>query len=238
MLNETQITEIRNYLIDKKLSVDILMEVQDHFVSQIQNLMHEENLNFEDAFGRTLQTWKTDFKEYWDDSWEQEEKGYFMRNIARQIWVSTIKNTVLYSMLTCIFIGVIANVFSNSFFRFFIIYLMVFATLFPGVYYFIQFKKFKLLKNYDNYILSLYQMPLVIFLGMLGLLITYIPKTSERSDLLYNFLRFETGWLNLEFALGISFIIISGIFFFLSGKEYVKRIEKIKPFLRYLQLNS
>lgn len=35
MMNEIQLTEIRNYLLTKKLPIDILMEVQDHFVTQI-----------------------------------------------------------------------------------------------------------------------------------------------------------------------------------------------------------
>ena len=38
MLSETQLTEIRNYLLSKKLPIDILIEVNDHFVSQINDL--------------------------------------------------------------------------------------------------------------------------------------------------------------------------------------------------------
>lgn len=31
MLTETQLTEIRNYLFSKKLPIDILIEINDHF---------------------------------------------------------------------------------------------------------------------------------------------------------------------------------------------------------------
>ena len=47
MLTETQLTEIRNYLLSKKLPIDILIEVNDHFISQISDLQREENLGFE-----------------------------------------------------------------------------------------------------------------------------------------------------------------------------------------------
>ena len=50
MFTETQITEIRNYLLSKKLPIDILIEVNDHFISQISDLQREENLGFEEAF--------------------------------------------------------------------------------------------------------------------------------------------------------------------------------------------
>ena len=62
MLSETQLTEIRNYLLSKKLPIDILIEVNDHFVSQISDLQREENLNFEEAFEKTKENWKEEFK--------------------------------------------------------------------------------------------------------------------------------------------------------------------------------
>ena len=61
-MNESQLTEIRNYLLSKKLPIDILMEVNDHFVSQISDLQREENLSFEEAFEKTKENWKEELK--------------------------------------------------------------------------------------------------------------------------------------------------------------------------------
>ena len=58
MITEPQLTEIRNYLLAKKLPIDILIEVNDHFVSQILDLQREENLSFEEAFEKTKLSWK------------------------------------------------------------------------------------------------------------------------------------------------------------------------------------
>ena len=57
-MTETQLSEIRNYLLSKKLPIDILIEVNDHFVSQISDLQREENLSFEEAFEKTKLSWK------------------------------------------------------------------------------------------------------------------------------------------------------------------------------------
>ena len=59
---ESQLTEIRNYLLSKKLPIDILIEVNDHFISQISDLQREENLSFEVAFEKTKESWKDEFK--------------------------------------------------------------------------------------------------------------------------------------------------------------------------------
>ena len=61
MMTEHQLTAIRNYLLSKKLPIDILIEVNDHFVSQIMDLQNEENLNFEEAFEKVKLKWGNDF---------------------------------------------------------------------------------------------------------------------------------------------------------------------------------
>ena len=58
---ESQLTEIRNYLLSKKLPIDILIEVNDHFVSQINDLQREENLDFAEAFEKTKLKWDYEF---------------------------------------------------------------------------------------------------------------------------------------------------------------------------------
>ena len=62
MITELQLTEIRNYLLSKKLPIDILIEVNDHFISQISDLQREENLSFEEAFEKTKENWKEELK--------------------------------------------------------------------------------------------------------------------------------------------------------------------------------
>ena len=48
-MNPSQHSEIRNYLLSKKLPIDVLMEVEDHFVAQINELQNHEQLDFNQA---------------------------------------------------------------------------------------------------------------------------------------------------------------------------------------------
>ena len=61
MIIEQQESEIRNYLLSKKLPIDILIEVNDHFISQISDLQREENLSFEEAFLKVKTRWNFEF---------------------------------------------------------------------------------------------------------------------------------------------------------------------------------
>ena len=46
MITKEQNTEITKFLLSKKLPIDLLLEVKDHFISQILDLEKEENLSF------------------------------------------------------------------------------------------------------------------------------------------------------------------------------------------------
>ncbi len=58
MITKEQENQVAAYLISKKLSPQILIEVKDHFILQITDLMDNENKNFHEAFLATKFSWK------------------------------------------------------------------------------------------------------------------------------------------------------------------------------------
>lgn len=62
MISSTEQTQIHDYLIYKKLPIDILLEVQDHFENQIESLERENNISFQEAFLLSKMSWEKDFK--------------------------------------------------------------------------------------------------------------------------------------------------------------------------------
>ncbi|KUY25461.1 hypothetical protein [Elizabethkingia ursingii] len=59
---ENQEKKITDYLIEKRLPLDILLEVKDHMEDQIAALESEQNLDFDEAFGQTKTSWEKDLK--------------------------------------------------------------------------------------------------------------------------------------------------------------------------------
>ncbi|CAM3635141.1 hypothetical protein ELOC111193_14440 [Elizabethkingia occulta] len=59
---ENQEKKITNYLIEKRLPLDILLEVKDHMTDQIAALETDQNLDFDEAFEQTKISWEKDLK--------------------------------------------------------------------------------------------------------------------------------------------------------------------------------
>ena len=54
--------QIAKYLLDKRLPVDMMLEVKDHMILQICEIQEKENTNFEDAFDKVKESWKKELK--------------------------------------------------------------------------------------------------------------------------------------------------------------------------------
>ena len=67
MISAEQKLQIEQYLISKKLPLDILLEVKDHMILQIEDLINEENLSFDESFSKVEFSWKENFEltKYW-----------------------------------------------------------------------------------------------------------------------------------------------------------------------------
>jgi hypothetical protein len=57
MITIEQDRQITLYLNSKKLDSQLLIEVKDHFISQISNLMERKDINFQEAFLETKLSW-------------------------------------------------------------------------------------------------------------------------------------------------------------------------------------
>lgn len=61
MITEEQENKITDYLVAQELSLDILVEIRDHMISQISDIQFNENINFEEAFLKVKKSWNGEF---------------------------------------------------------------------------------------------------------------------------------------------------------------------------------
>ncbi|WP_223606691.1 hypothetical protein [Chryseobacterium sp. OSA05B] len=62
MINTAQEIEIIQYLVSKKLEQKLLLEIKDHFILQISDLMEEHHESFQEAFLQTKMNWKSELE--------------------------------------------------------------------------------------------------------------------------------------------------------------------------------
>ena len=238
MFTDSQLSEIRNYLLSKKLPIDILIEVNDHFVSQISDLQREENLSFEEAFEKVKDDWKEELTLSWNGSIDLSDTNPFIRDVRQQLAIENLISASKYTILTISLIIISALIFNKNIFKYFCLLTFLSFSIFPLFVYIKNFKKFQLARKYSNYILTLHQGGSFLFLGILGLSLQFTAKFFDYSDEVQKLI--HSGKTNFEITqillliIGTLTLTLISFFSIISQTKYIKQIEKVKPFLKYL----
>ena len=130
-MTEHQLTEIRNYLLAKKLPIDILIEVNDHFISQINDLQKEENLSFEEAFEKVKESWKEEITPYWKGDWDLENRNRLVRNLEKNIFKEINKQFLPYLFLLIFLFFSLSYIVNIEIFKILFILISSIILLFP-----------------------------------------------------------------------------------------------------------
>lgn len=103
MISAEQKLQIEHYLISKKLPLDILLEVKDHMISQIEDLINEENLSFDESFSKVESSWKKNFE--LTTSWMfygHEKIPFIVKEIAKEKYTQILKKAFMFAMVSFI----------------------------------------------------------------------------------------------------------------------------------------
>ena len=233
MLSETQLTEIRNYLLSKKLPIDILIEVNDHFVSQISDLQREENLCFEEAFEKTKENWKEEFKTtvpfYVVANKDKRATTNFEKKIRKIENYNVLKISLVISFFHLSLFFILSNFYDVKNLRTYFFIFIIFPVL-TIVYNYI-FNSFAYKEKFKEIRFSVYhwRIFLIFSLGYFGL--QYIKPFDEVISNLYQ------NKLDIETIIKLIVFIILVIGFNYTGVaqfKFAKTMKKVKPFLKYL----
>ena len=237
-MTETQLIEIRQYLLSKKLPIDILIEVNDHFISQITDLQKKENLSFEEAFEKTKLSWDKELKPYWKGEMNLEDTSDFMRNTKKEIDKANLYFAFKWTFLPFFLIILSAYVLRATAFGYFTITLLSGLALFVLLHYFKNYNDFKLAKKYQNYVLTLHQHSVLIFISIIAPFINIFDRLINNPEKYQNVIKFnEAGysmWSYCIFFISLYFILFGSFLSLIAQKKYLHQIQKVKPFLKYL----
>lgn len=237
MLTETQLTEIRNYLLSKKLPIDILIEVNDHFVSQINDLQREENLGYREALEKTKLKWSNEFILVKKNFFSSKKIPKIIYEINKIQNINNFKKSFLIS-IACVFLQLILAKFLRENLYIFSISIGFFIlAIYPFRMLLLYIKQQNLLitNRRKNASINNFLHPLLSFaIGFFIDQMMHFPKNTKQ--LIYDFVNFgadEKVSIVTFFANIFSGIIILSfyIYAFLSLEKNVKKIEKINKFV-------
>ena len=229
MVTEAELTEIRNYLLTKKLPIDILLEVQDHFISQISSIQQEENLDFETAFANVKESWRKELTLSWKGEMDLMDSTDFMRKMNKVIIRSNFFETIAMVVPYVVCVIIISNIIYQPLLKFFIIVVMLAPILFSFGNYIYHYEDFRLVKKYQNHILTLHQDGILIFMLTASNYFIFFSSGFSTID------QFSDNILSI---LGLLIILGGVAYSIVSQKNYLRQIKIVKPFLKYLEKTS
>jgi hypothetical protein len=237
MITEIQLTEIRNYLLSKKLPIDILIEVNDHFISQISDLQRDENLSFEEAFEKVKDNWKEELRVVYPwyvlNKTDYVEQTIFEKKIKQQNDKEIIK-TSIYVTLFVIFIYFI-SLFQLDYSKFKIIHrlLIIFIGAFGilPVFTNLIMNRFMYTEKYKNYKFSVFQWRTIASFSIVYFILLYVkPIDTVFKNIHVLHFSIENILKIILFFSAFSILIYTGIYHF----KLIKTVKKVKYFIKYL----
>jgi hypothetical protein len=239
MLSDSQLTEIRNYLLSKKLPIDILIEVNDHFVSQINDLQREENLSYEDAFEKTKESWKDELKIEFSFFGDNESK--IIKRIKKKQNIEFLTKTLKIYLPFLISSFLLANFSNINIFKIFNTSIFIAVLVIPIIIQFYYFKDFQLAKNYKKNQLNTMQS--INSFGSIAIMYIFLfskdlLKKSEQFFYIIsgNYRRIlDIDQRNATLLCVMIYLIIFWfIFLILKQISFIKKVKEVKPFLKQL----
>ena len=239
MFTDSQLTEIRNYLLSKKLPIDILIEVNDHFISQISDLQREENLGFEEAFEKTKENWKDELKIEFSFFGDNESK--IIKRIKKKQNIEFLTKTLKIYLPFLISSFLLANFSNINIFKIFNTSIFIAVLVIPIIIQFYYFKDFQLAKNYKKNQLNTMQS--INSFGSIAIMYIFLfskdlLKKSEQFFYIIsgNYRRIlDIDQRNATLLCVMIYLIIFWfIFLILKQISFIKKVKEVKPFLKQL----
>ena len=242
MITEPQLTKIRNYLLAKKLPIDILIEVNDHFISQILDIQREENLGFEEAFEKVKENWKEELT--FEAVLMGTSQVKFLTKIKRKqnldffLFALKIFVTILISSF------LISNFGNVNIFIYFFSAVLIFAFSSPMMIQILNYKDFELSRKYKKIQLNTLQnISNIGSISIMYFLIFFKDFFKKSEQVFYilngNYVRIlNINERNATMLCIMTFILIF-LFIFFSIKLYffAKKVKEVRPFLSQFLMN-
>jgi hypothetical protein len=229
-MNQSQKSEITEYLLSKKLPMDLLIEVQDHFISQIQDLQKGKIDDFENAFDEVKISWKENFvMKTWDNGKPVSVLSY---TLDERKTTTLVIFAFISSIFFAVFMYCILNVFSLQF-KIICNFILLSALLLPIIIYFSNIKNFNLIDKYKDLILNIHQHNFkIVFLPIVFIVYQFIYINFVSIDQFFKVTieSFSTLTIVLwTFNVIALFMYFIGLF---SITQFLKVLKKTKPFLK------
>ncbi|AQX86412.1 hypothetical protein I6H88_04985 [Elizabethkingia bruuniana] len=228
-MNILERKQIQKYLEDKRLPLDIYLEIEDHIISQIEELEHE-GIGFQEAFLQVKTKWK---KELSFQNFSFSDVKAVPKIVAkiRSAYVREIMPKILIISFLILLVLVLGayQLDIESFKTFYTIIYAGFIIL-PVIVFILNFEVLIQRGNYNKRPLNAYHKMVELAVGMFIFPMVNITNVSKSSEMFYSvFYVSETSLLSkiltLSMPLYFSAVCLFSAFVFIKYKREVTKMK-------------
>ena len=221
--------QIQKYLEDKRLPLDIYLEIEDHIISQIEELEHE-GTGFQEAFLQVKTKWK---KELSFQNFSFSDVSAVPKIVAkiRSAYIREITPKIL-TISSLILLVLVLGVYVLDMENFKTFYTIIYAGLIilPIIIFALSFKVLVQRRNHNKRPLNAYHKMVELAVGMFMFPMVNVANTSKSSEMFYNvFYISETSLLSkiltLSMPLYFSSVCLFSAFVFIKYKREVAKMK-------------
>lgn len=232
MLDPNHKSQIRDYLISKKLPTDILLEVQDHWENQMNQILSLENKSFQEAFIEVKVSWNHELSMVKKSFLSFGKVPAIVKSIQKQNSEKILKKSLaIAAVLT--FLQLLSAKFLEREFYFMVnvsVYLLLSGLIFIMLLTYL-FSKIK--KDRTRAELYFYNQILNIFLWyiVLGFFGAFTPLPTNSFKVVYNFVNGINEYPNAYFVAALVSTFFKSVvtFYFLNMlRDRAKAINMLK----------
>jgi len=233
-MNKEQIDLIRDYLIFQKLPLDILLEVEDHMVSQVLDIQKTEDIGFEEAFLKTQKLWEDEFKMTAYSIFYSEKIPVIVKKIVKAKYNKILKKSFFYASISFA-VNLLLLYCSDSqetYNTFFQIQNLLFL-LAPALVWVFNYKIRKYVKRDFKYkgrsFFSIYQQNIGIMVVSTSTMAQIVAKEGKYAYLFFKTDNTENVFLalaNLAIPFFAQIVVIFGILNFFEHKKTLKKLSE------------
>ncbi|MCT3764423.1 hypothetical protein [Elizabethkingia anophelis] len=228
-MNILERKQIQKYLEDKRLPLDIYLEIEDHIISQIEELEHE-GTGFQEAFLQVKTKWK---KELSFQNFSFSDVRAVPKIVAkiRNAYIREITPKIL-TISSLILLVLVLGVYVLDMENFKTFYTIIYAGLIilPIIIFVLIFKVLVQRRNHNKRPLNAYHKMVELVVGMFIFPMVNVANTSKSSEMFYNvFYISETSLLSkiliLSMPLYFSSVCLFAAFVFMKYKREVAKMK-------------
>lgn len=225
--------QVKKYLLEQKLPLDLTVEVYDHFLAQLHDVQASQHITFDEAFSVVKDAWRKDLHRCWRGGFNLEDESNLLISYRKNINHAARQVMLRWFWLLPLTSFLLAYLLDAEGFAWAEVTVLMVPFLYLLFLLIKDFKKFKNKEMHSKYLISYYQTAPTLFFTFSALLIPRLGAILDDPEKYRSLFLFENNAAH-SIGLYLAMTIYSSAcaFLFWSIPKYLNVYDRSISFIK------